>query len=136
MKDIQNYEGLYAVTEEGKVWGYPKEWLVGYGSKVTKKGSWLKIPKASPYERIRLCKSGFIKTYLLHRIIAQTFIPNPLNLPEVNHKNGIKDDNRVENLEWCTRSENLLHCYKTNLRKPISTAAFTRDISGKFIKVH
>ena len=54
-----------------------------------------------------------------HRIIAKCFIPNPYNKRDINHINGIKTDNRAENLEWCTRSENVIHAYRTGLEKPV-----------------
>lgn len=57
------------------------------------------------------------KPYLLHRLIANHFIPNPFNKPEVNHKNGIKTDYSLSNLEWCTRYENMIHAEKLGLVK-------------------
>ena len=55
----------------------------------------------------------------VHRVIAETFIPNPNNLPCVNHKDGNKLNNSVDNLEWCTHSENTIHAYQTGLEQPM-----------------
>jgi len=57
------------------------------------------------------------KFYSLHRLIAEAFLPNPNNKPHINHKNGIRGDNRLENLEWCTRSENMQHSYEMGFNK-------------------
>ena len=80
------------------------------GIPVKRKEKILKPYKGSSgYEHIILYKEKSKKTFDLHRLVASSFIPNPENKKEVNHKNGIKTDNRVKNLEWVTRSENLIH---------------------------
>ncbi len=68
------------------------------------------------YLKVNVCNNGIKCTKLIHRLIAECFIPNPLNKRQVNHKNGIKTDNRIENLEWCSNSENQKHAYKTGLK--------------------
>ena len=70
------------------------------------------------YVRIDLYKNHKPHWLSVHRIVAQTFLENNECLPQVNHKNGVKNDNRLENLEWCSRSENIIHAYKNKLRKP------------------
>ena len=108
-RDIKGYEGLYFVSDLGEVFSYPKK---------TRKG----IRKLKPcclktgYLGIDLCKDGIIKKYTIHRLVALAFIENPDNKEQVNHKNGIKTDNSLSNLEWSTRSENQLHSIKSGLR--------------------
>lgn len=117
MKDIKGYKGLYGITEEGQVWSYPKSWITGSNSmKMTTKGKFIKQRiNNKGYLMISLSKNNRSKLKTVHRLIAQTYIPNSLNLPQVNHKNGIKTDNRAENLEWCTNAENHSHGIKLGL---------------------
>lgn len=68
------------------------------------------------YLRVRLSLNNLKIGIIMHRLIAQTFIPNPDNLPQVNHKDGNKKHNNVSNLEWCTNQENQLHAIKTGLK--------------------
>lgn len=83
------------------------------------------------YKIVALCRNGIRKTKPIHRLVAITYLPNPKKLKEVNHKNGIKSDNRVENLEWCTRQQNIKHAYTLGLRnhrgENNSNAKLTRD---------
>lgn len=75
---------------------------------------------------VRLRMRG--KAYSVHRLVATKFIPNPENKPEVNHINGVVDDNRVENLEWATRSENQQHAFDTGLQQGIRGAASAKAV--------
>lgn len=82
------------------------------GSIISEYRKVLKPQNARGYDRVRI--QG--KLVYVHRMIAEAFISNPDNKPEVNHKNGNKRDNRASNLEWCTRAENIQHADKTGLR--------------------
>lgn len=94
-KDIPGYEGLYKVSNTGKIF-----------SVVTNRELSV-IQKKDGYTCISLCdKDHNKKQYRIHQLVAKAFIPNPNNLPMINHKNEIKNDNRVENLEWVTAQQN------------------------------
>lgn len=108
-KRIPDFED-YAITSDGKVISYkyntPRVMKTWYQSGIG--GS-----KNTGYENIKLCKNNKTYHFLIHRLVAEAFIPNPNNLPEVNHKNKNRQDNRVENLEWCDRISNLYDSYST-----------------------
>jgi hypothetical protein len=104
-KPIQGFESYYSATDSGDIFSHPrpgkgghkgkllKPWKIGHGYFVV-----------SLYYGTRQAQK-----FLIHRLVAQTFIPNPRSLPEVNHKNGIITDNRQRILEWCTSKQNKAH---------------------------
>lgn len=101
-KDIQGYEGKYTVSNYGNV-----KWA---NSSKIRKGS---VNKHNGYVYVFLRDKQYkSKNVRLHRLVAQTFIPNPENKPEVNHKDCNKQNNCVNNLEWSTRQENIDHSWK------------------------
>lgn len=94
MRDIEGYEGLYAVTSCGKVWSY-------------KSKKFLKpFPNNWGYLQVKLCKDGKKKNYYIHRLVGQAFIPNPDNLETIDHINWKITENNVNNLQWLSREEN------------------------------
>lgn len=108
-KSIKNWEGFYEVSSRGKVRSLDRV-LYGGGTKYIKKGRLLKLhPCSNGYLSVSLYNLPKQECKLVHRLVAEAFIPNPDKKKEVNHKNGDKTDNRVDNLEWVSRSENLVH---------------------------
>lgn len=105
MQPIKDYEGKYYVTSQGDV--------------VNAKGNTLAytVNKKTGYKTVSLWKNNKGSSKTIHRLVALTYLPNPNNLPEVNHIDGNKLNNQVNNLEWVTRSENMIHAYATGLAK-------------------
>jgi hypothetical protein len=108
MQHINGYEGKYSISQDGKIFASPsnkrpkgcvlRPWLIGNG-----------------YEMVMLYKSKKPKKYLVHRLVAETFIPNPLGLSEVNHKDGNRLNNSIDNLEWVSSKQNKQHAISMGL---------------------
>ncbi len=111
-KEINGYEGYFEVSNLGNF--RSKDRIIRYKSNGTRlyPGKSLKTETiVEGYQRIVLMKEAVKKRHMCHRLVAQEFVPNPDNKPYVNHINGNKADNRAENLEWVTQSENELHSH-------------------------
>ena len=115
-KDIPNYEGLYQVSDLGRVKSLPKKWIGGKGAKRSHNGKILKSGRNEKgYLSVVFYRYNTKITRKVHRLVLLAFIGES-NL-QCNHKNGIKDDNKLENLEYCTRSENMKHAFRLGLSK-------------------
>lgn len=114
IKAVIGYEGLYEITDDGAVFSVDR---------YTKDGKHLKRKEvkggkfSNGYEFVCLRKDGVNHNCLKHRLVAEVFIPNPDNLPCVNHIDGNKQNNSVDNLEWCTQGYNLNHAVQIGLVK-------------------
>jgi len=116
VKEINGFEGFYSVTSHGRVWSHRRK-------------KWLKPCIAGRgYQFVTLSINGDDVDKKMHRLVAEAFIANPDNKPQVNHKNGIKSDCRVSNLEWVTAKENLQHACDNGLNKHFKLNNRDRDI--------
>lgn len=111
-KPVNGYEGLYEVSEGGEVRScdrYIKANIRHVKSRLIKGKTLFQNLKSNGYKTVDLCKDGKVKTTLVHRIVAEAFLPNPDGLRFVNHKDSDRTNNAVSNLEWVTSSENRKH---------------------------
>lgn len=104
-KDIPNYEGLYRISNYGRIFMINRNRLKAFGDNMR------------GYYHVSLTKNGVQKIYKVHRLVATLFVENPNNKPQVNHKDGVKTNNFFENLEWVTLQENIDHFVKSGKPK-------------------
>jgi len=122
-KDIPNYEGLYQVSNLGRV------------KSIFKNKKILTPRLRNGYLRVSLTKNKKAINHSVHRLVAQVFIPNPNNLPEVNHKDENKENNCVNNLEYCTRNYNMKYgTWKDRRFIKFAKPVAQYDLDGNFIK--
>ena len=135
--DVRGYEGMYQVSSLGRIKSFDRP--IKYKGRNDKsrviKGSFKKLTNTDKgYLKTTLFKNGKGKTREIQRIVAETFIPNPENKPCVNHIDGNKHNNRVENLEWVTSQENTLHA--VNILKKTLKPVMQFDLLGNYIATY
>lgn len=110
--------------------GFPDYYITDTGDVFSRKSRFVKLKQwksRAGYMYVDLNQNGKRVHKRVHRLVAEAFIPNPKNKSDVNHKNGNKSDNRVQNLEWATHSENSLHAYRTLKCKPTWKGKFGKN---------
>ena len=138
-KDVKDYEGLYQVSTLGRVRSLDKYVNTKNRNvdKVLKRGKILKPTyNQDGYLTVSLYKDGKGTRFLVHRLVAEAFISNPLNLPVINHKDEVKDNNHPYNLEWCTDEYN--KNYGTAIKRSAekrSKKVYQYDLQGNLINV-
>lgn len=117
--DIQSFEGYYQVSNLGRVRSLPRTVKMHRAGKTYDMHHNGRILRQSVrkdgYPLVQIFKDSKYLTCVVHRLVAKAFLDNPLNLPEVNHIDGNKKNNKVNNLEWCTHSRNIKHAFETGL---------------------
>lgn len=124
-KNIKNYEGLYKISNLGRVKSLPK-----YAGRSYRKEKILKTYlDKNGYVKVILCKNNRTRFLSIHRLLAEAFIPNPNDYPQINHKDENKQNNSLNNLEWCTCKYNIN--YGTRTKRDVEKRKMKREQKQK-----
>ena len=129
-KDIEGYEGIYQVSNLGRIKSLEREEITNGAVKrrIRKEKILCPHPNGEGYPSVVLSKNGRMKTFKVHRLVAEAFIPNPENKPFIDHINRNKTNNTINNLRWCTGKENMSNpLTKEHLSKTFKELGFKRS---------
>ena len=133
-KPVKGYEGIYSITANGRIYSEPR--MVRRGkTEVFLEGSWCKVrkPGKDGYRRFRSSVDGDHVDFLVHRMVAEAWIPNPKKLPQINHKDCNKLNNHYSNLEWCDGKHNIAHGVK-NALFPYGINSYNAKLTEKQVR--
>ena len=116
-KSVKGYEGKYEVSSDGRIKALKRTVHSGKCHRTWEEHFLKYAIDGRGYFRTNLAKGGVNRTVKVHRVVAEAFIPNPMNFPQVNHKDGNKENNKVDNLEWCSASYNQRHAFSLGLKR-------------------
>lgn len=133
--DIRGYEGLYQISDTGLVQSLPRLCVHPSGRTQRLKGGPRKLTNVNGYHAVNLSKDGKATMVYVHQLVAKAFLPNPLPAQiEVNHKDGIKDNNVYTNLEWATSAQNIQHACATGLRDDVGSANNNATLTESIVR--